>query len=407
MKQTKLFTRDFTLVVIGQIISLFGNAVLRLTLPLYLLEVTGSSALFGLVSAAAFVPMVALAPLGGVAADRLPKARTMAALDFFTCGLTLAVALLLGRAPLIPLLLVSMALLYAVQGAYQPVVSASIPLLAGPEGLMGGNAAINLVASLSGLLGPVLGGLLYAAVGLMPVLWVSAGCFLLSAVMELFIRIPHRPAPMERSVWSTVKGDMAQGLDYLFRQERALSHGVWIVCGFNLLFSAMLIVGMPVIITQRLGLAESLYGFAQGAMGLGGLLGGLLAGALGSRLSVRRSWLLLALGAACAGGMALPLALNAPALVCYGVLAAMVLSITALATLFQVVMLAFVQGRTPDHLVGKVISCVMALSMCASPLGQALYGTLFEHLPAWSAVAFSALGSGALALRARRVFRAL
>lgn len=41
--QTKLFRRDFTLVVIGQIISLFGNAILRFALPLYLLRETGSS----------------------------------------------------------------------------------------------------------------------------------------------------------------------------------------------------------------------------------------------------------------------------------------------------------------------------------------------------------------------------
>ena len=44
--QTKLFRRDFALVVIGQIISLFGNAILRFALPLYLLRETGSSPLF-------------------------------------------------------------------------------------------------------------------------------------------------------------------------------------------------------------------------------------------------------------------------------------------------------------------------------------------------------------------------
>ena len=48
MKQ-QVFSRDFTLVVIGQIISLFGNAILHFALPLYLLRETGSSALFGVV----------------------------------------------------------------------------------------------------------------------------------------------------------------------------------------------------------------------------------------------------------------------------------------------------------------------------------------------------------------------
>ena len=71
--QTKLFSRDFTLVVIGQIISLFGNAILRFALPLYLLRETGSSTLFGVVTACSFAPMVILSMAGGVLADRVNK----------------------------------------------------------------------------------------------------------------------------------------------------------------------------------------------------------------------------------------------------------------------------------------------------------------------------------------------
>ena len=40
-EKSTLFKRDFILVVIGQIISLFGNAILRFALPLYLLRETG------------------------------------------------------------------------------------------------------------------------------------------------------------------------------------------------------------------------------------------------------------------------------------------------------------------------------------------------------------------------------
>lgn len=52
--EQKLFTKDFTLVIIDQIISLFGNATIRFALPLYLLNQTGSSALYGMVTACAF-----------------------------------------------------------------------------------------------------------------------------------------------------------------------------------------------------------------------------------------------------------------------------------------------------------------------------------------------------------------
>lgn len=198
----KLFHRDFTLVVIGQIISLLGNAVLRFVLPLYLLDVTGSRSLFGLCSAAAFVPMVVLTPLGGVVADRLHKQRIMVVLDFFTCALVALTALALGHLPLVPVLVAAMMLLYGISGAYQPAVQASMPLLCPPDRLVDGNAVINQVSALSSLLGPLLGSLVYGAFGVTPVLAGASACFFASAVMELFIHIPHTPRHTGASVWA-------------------------------------------------------------------------------------------------------------------------------------------------------------------------------------------------------------
>ena len=128
MKQ-QVFSRDFTLVVIGQIISLFGNAILHFALPLYLLRETGSSALFGVVTACSFLPMVILSPVGGAVADRVNKRSMMAGLDFFTAGLILMYTLIWGLAPLVPVTVACLMLLYGIAGAYQPSVQASVPLL--------------------------------------------------------------------------------------------------------------------------------------------------------------------------------------------------------------------------------------------------------------------------------------
>ena len=203
--QAPLFRRDFTLVVLGQIVSLFGNAILRFALPLYLLRQTESPALFGAVGAAAFIPAVLCAPIGGVVADRVNKRNIMVVLDFSTAGLILLFTLLLDRAPLVPLMVASLMLLYGIAGAYQPSVQASIPLLARPEQLTSANAVINMVQTLSALLGPVIGGVLFGAFGLRPILWVGMACFFLSAVMELFIRIPHSPRAAAGGVLSTVR----------------------------------------------------------------------------------------------------------------------------------------------------------------------------------------------------------
>ena len=117
-----LFQRDFTLVVIGQIISLFGNAILRFALPLYLLRITGSPTLFGIVTACSFAPMVVLSLVGGVLADRVNKRDIMVVLDFSTAALIAIFTLLLDRAPLVPLFIIVLMLLYGISGTYQPAV---------------------------------------------------------------------------------------------------------------------------------------------------------------------------------------------------------------------------------------------------------------------------------------------
>ena len=79
----------FVQVVLGQIISLFGNAALRFVLPLILLRQTGSAAVYGAATALALLPALAGTLAGGVLADRCRKARLMVVLDLAAAGGTL------------------------------------------------------------------------------------------------------------------------------------------------------------------------------------------------------------------------------------------------------------------------------------------------------------------------------
>lgn len=406
-KQTPLFRQDFTLVVIGQIISLFGNAILRFALPLYLLRQTGSPALFGAVGAAAFIPAVLCAPIGGVLADRVNKRNIMVALDFSTAGLILAFTLFLERAPLAPLTAACLMLLYGIAGAYQPAVQASIPLLASADQLTRANAVINMVGTLSGLLGPVVGGVLFGAFGLRPILWVGVACFFLSAVMELFIRIPHRPRAAAGNVLSTVRQDLKESWRFI-RRERPVFLSVMLVLAlFNLVLSAALVVGIPVTVVQVLNMSDSLLGITQGAMGLGGLFGGILTACLGARLSLRRGNLVLLAASLTAAVMGLALLPGVPPALGWWAVTAMSFAIMVLSTMLVVVLSAAVQGQTPPELLGKVMAFIMAVSNCASPLGQAIYGALFEGCPAWAVLLGAAAAASVTAVCSKGVFQAL
>ena len=176
--------RDFNLVVIGQIVSLFGNSILRFALPLYILELSGSPALFGTILAVSSIPLIIMSPIGGVMADRVNKKWIMVILDFITATCILFYFWVSGFAPVIPSTVVIMMALFTIQGMYGPTVDASIPSLVEVNQLVRANSIVFLVANLSGMAGPAIGGILFAAFGLSPILLISAVCFTLAAFRD-------------------------------------------------------------------------------------------------------------------------------------------------------------------------------------------------------------------------------
>ena len=411
MKQ-KLFSKDFTLVIIGQIISLFGNAAVRCALPLYLLNYTGSSALYGTVTACAFVPAILLSPVGGMIADRVNKKNIMVILDFFTAAVILTFLLLMGKISLILLMIVTLMLLYGIAGAYQPSVQASVPALVSPEQFVAANSVINTISSFASLLGPVLGGILYSAYGIKLVLWVCAACFLLSAAMEIFINIPFVRQDSAAGVWETIRKDFAESVRFIRKEKPAIGKGLFTVSGINLFLASMIMVGVPYLVTEVLpfnaALASKLCGFAEGALAAGGLTGGILAGVLAKKLSVKRAGNLIMACAGCvlAMGMLLLFLLTAP-IAAYAVLVAGCFGVMLFSSIFTVLMFSFVQSETPQNLIGKVVALMFTVSMCAQPLGNILYGVLFEVCQGYEfiVVLFSGVVSMAIAAGTKNIFR--
>ncbi|MBP0955890.1 MAG: MFS transporter [Oscillospiraceae bacterium] len=406
MDKKKLFTKDLTLVIIGQIISLFGNAVLRFALPLYLLRETNSSSLFGAVTACSFIPMVIFSLFGGVIADRVNKRNIMVTLDFCTATLIIIFGILLGKLPLVPLMTAILMILYGISGAYQPSVQASIPLLTEGDDLIKGNAAINMVSTLSSLLGPVIGGVLYGSFGIKPVLFVSVICFAVSAIMEIFIHIPYLKPSENMGVFKTVSGDLRESFEFVKNEKPIFIEVVVLLALFNLVLSSAMVVGIPVMVVQFLGMSDTALGIAQGAMGLGGLAGGILAGAFAQKLKLKDSHIPLTICSLAALFMGISLFDGIPHSVSFAVITIMCFGAMCAGAMFSVAMLTVVQQQTPPQLLGKIMAAIMAVSGCSHPIGQAVYGLLFDvlaHMP-YAVMIGSAVLALAVSLYSRRVF---
>ena len=406
MKKQILFQKDFTLVVIGQIISLFGNAILRFALPLYLLRETGSPSLFGAVTACSFIPMIIFSLFGGVLADRVNKRNIMVILDFGTAAIIAVFYLIHGIMPIVPIMIVCLMLLYSISGAYQPAVQASIPALLENEQIMRGNAVINMVNTLASLLGPIIGGILFGAWGLVPILLVSTACFLSSAVMEIFIHIPFKKRKSEKSMASIVLDDLKESGRYIKNEKPEFVPVIVILALFNLIFSSVMIVGIPIMVVNILQMSDISLGITQGALGLGGLAGGLLGGIIGGRLKLKNGYLLLAGCSVSALVMGIGLFSFVPPLVGYWLITGMSFAAMALSTMFTIQMCSMVQQQTPSHLIGKIMALIMAVANCAAPAGQAMYGLLFDvcSMVPWAIMLGAAVVSIGISLYSKKVF---
>lgn len=405
----KLFNRDFTLVAIGQLISLFGNAILRFALALYVLDATGSAAVFGTVTAIAVIPTILLSPFGGILSDRVNRRNIMVSLDFATAALALGLGLLLSEENAVALITVTLLLLSVIQACYTPSVNSSVPLLQAEGNLVKANAVVSQVSMLANLIGPVLGGVLYGFFGAMPIILVSGVCFFLSAVLELFIHIPFQPLDAKTSILQIVKDDLRESIRFMTREQPDILRITLMIAVYSLFVVSTITVGLPYMVRTVLGLSSQLYGAAEGLMAAAGIAGGIASGFLADRLKTSRLYWLLVLSGAALVPVGAAFLLDCGPMTCYIVITICIMAMQLLIALFSIFMLSLAQGRTPSHLLGKMTAYIMTLTMCAQPVGQALYGVLFDRFAGslYLPLIATALIAAAIGLASRGLFARL
>ena len=380
MEINKLWHKDFSLLVMGQITSLFGKEMMLFALPLYLLQLTGSASIFGIVLAVSLLPMIVFAPIGGIVADRVHKKRTIVVLDFLTSGVVLTFLLLHNNTSGTGLILGTMVVLSGIQGLFAPTIQAAIPTLHEGENLLKANAVVGQITAMAGLMGPILGGLLAGFFGIIPVLTLAGSVIFLSAVLECFMKIPHVKRPVTGTVLQLVKSELSEGLTFIRKEKPQLLKAGLVVGAFNLFVTSALIIGIPVFTLQTLELSNQMFGIAKGVFMAGSLAGGILVGMLGAKLAMEKIHLVLIAASLMFVPISAAFWIGLPPLVTFSILLASSFVFMALATLFSIRAITFIQSETPPHLIGKVMAFIILLSLVAQPLGNAMYGVVFEHL---------------------------
>lgn len=378
---TALFNRNFTLMVIGQIVSILGSALLRFALSTYVLDITGRADIFATLLAISIIPSIVLSPIGGAIADRFNRRNLMVLFDFTSSAVVFGFFFFLsaGNASVI-LIGIAMTLLGIISAMYQPAVQASIPVLTKEDNLEQANGIVNGVGALSNLAGPVLGGVLYSIIGIQVLVIASCLAFFLSAVMEIFIKMPFLKREQNDNIVPTLLKDMKSGIIYVVKQPYILKAMI-LAAGLNLFLTPFFLVGTPYMMRVTLQSSDTMYGIALGIIQFSSILGALTIGIFTKKMKITKlyRWLILI------SILILPMALAvSPLILGLGYFPSFILfflcaiPIVMAMTIISIFVITIVQKQTPNDLLGKVMAIITAVAQCAAPVGQILYGVLFE-----------------------------
>lgn len=375
----KLFTKNFTLLILGQLTSLFGNFILKLALSMYVLEVTGSAAIFAWILSAATIPTILLSPLGGILADRADRRNIMVALDALTGVSVLCAALFLSKSNAIAVIS-TLLIILSVLGAFEtPTVQACIPTMLQGDNIMKGNAVVNQVASISYLIAPMLGGILYSMFGLKPVMYASVVCFFITALFECFIKLSYQRTQDKGGVFQIVKQDFLSSMQYISKEQTSISKMLLLTAFSRFFVMGITIVGLPFLVRTVLGFNAKYYGTAESALAVATILGSIAAGVLAEKLKIHKLSVLLASLGVFIIPAGIVFFLPVGSVIKYVVTIVSFCGMQAVISIFSVFTVSLIQQRTPNRLIGKVMAYTSTVTLCVQPIGQIVYGFLFDR----------------------------
>ena len=362
-----LRSRDFRNVFIAQSVSVFGDGITPVALTFAVLELTGSGTDLGLVLAAQSIPLVLLALVGGVWADRLPRGAIMVASDLVRAAvqLTGAVLLLTGAAQIWQL-----AALAAMHGAaeafFRPAAGAILPQIVPAPRLQQANALMGMSDNFGWMVGPAVAGTLVALIGAGGAIAVDSATFLVSAAFLAALRVP-----------AVVKSEAARGFSAELRKGwHEVKSRTWLWVMLLRVCLVLFIVIAPFQVLGPLGLREEGYGAAawgwlQAVFSAGMIVGMVIA----LRYRPKRPMITVALTGSTAITAPLAMAIFGDPWILGAVYSLRGVSVGILVAVWNTTL----QTKIPKESLGRVTAWDWMSSLALWPVGLAVAGPLAEQ----------------------------
>lgn len=351
----------------GQVLSLTGTWMQTVAQAWLVLELTGSGTTLGLVVALERLPILLLAPYGGLVADRVDKRRLLMCVQSAMSGLALTLGAL-TVAGVVQLWHVGLlALLLGVSNAFEnPARQAFVLDMVGAENVRNAVSLNSVIAAAARIVGPAVAGILIAVTG-------TGVCFLVNAAT--FTAVIYALASMDvgtlRSAVPQARAprQLTEGLRYVAANP-SLAVPVTMMAVIGMLTYVFQVV-LPVVARQVFHGDATVYGAMTAAMGAGALVGGLVTAGRGGRTGLRPMC-----GYASAFGVAILAAAAAPSL------PLMVIALTlvgAASVGFMAIANSTLQLASSPAMRGRVMALFAMAFLGTTPVGGPIAGWVSEH----------------------------
>ena len=365
--------RNFRLFWFGQLISLIGTWMQSIGQAWLVLQLTHSAWLLGVVGALQFLPVMLLSLFGGVLADRLPKRKVLLFTQSFAMlqAIVLWILVVSGHIQVWEVLVLA-SLLGLTNAFDMPTRQAFVVEMVGREDLPNAIALNSSIFNMARVVGPGLGGLIIAFLGIAPLFFLNAISFVPVIVGLALIRmselhaLPKRSETNGETAKQSTLQSLREGLAYVIRTPSVLL--IIAVIGVISLFGINFNVILPLFATDVLHSGAVGFGFLSAAMGLGSLCSALWL-AWGNRKPSIQYVLIAALAFSV---LEIFFALSHLYVLSLILIAAVGFSMIA----FSANSNTALQTVTPDHLRGRVMSVYMVVFAGSVPLGNLFTGGL-------------------------------
>ena len=388
----KKFGINFKLVLTSQTISLIGGNILNFALLLFILDFTQSAGTFGLIMAISQIPVVLFSMVGGIIADRMDKKKLIVAFDAIKTVICFALlAIFLTGAYSVINLTIIMVVFMAVVTLFGPILTSATPSIVDKELLVEANGAMGAIQSMSDLFGVLIGGALFATLGITNIIILASVAFFISTVIDLFIKIPHVKKKAEFGALKTASLDLKESFHYATKQNPFIIKISLLFALLALIFMPIIAIALPYIVRVEFGASDMMFTLSQAASGVGMLLGGSLSGKFKKWLNTTYFSKLILITAALT--LVLAISVHTPlfdgaTLIPFLLFNLAILLIMTMFTFLNITVMSRIQKEVPNKYLGKIVALFMTIISFATPMGQYALGQSMELFAGRTSVLF-------------------